>query len=228
MLWRLPDGDELYRQCLSAPERAHLFFGHAVRSFNCIGRLRYAASGEKFTSTGTGEEPARQCALCALCIDQHCKVLNRKSAGKSATRSAVVFDLWLVDGLARNQTWDLHPAVASQALQVSQFGTAIRTRKGGVVKALENGLDPLKATLVASGRLDLQNSFTGHHPTHFLKLAHLGFVHLDHHRIDYRAASKKGFPQAPDRPTSGTFQAHSSMESRARLEAHSSLEKTGG
>ena len=47
-----------------------------------------------------------------------------------------------------------------------------------------------------------------------------------HHRIDDRSCTRGGPSWAAMPPASGPAQAHSSVESRAQLQAHTSLDKT--
>ena len=53
------------------------------------------------------------------------------------------------------------------------------------------------------------------------------FVHVDHHRLDDRHAAPAGCLLAATSPAPESLQAHSSLGSRARLQAHTSLDKTG-
>jgi len=173
-----------------------------------------------------GRGRARQRAHGAVHIDQQRHVRGRVQAGKRATGRAVVLDQRLAGIPARDQPRDLGSAVAAQALQVRQHGAAVGARQPGVVKALENGLDPGIAVRVASRRLELHHLRARQHLTHLLQRAHLGFVHVDHHRFDDRRAPSAGCLPATQSTTSGGPQAHSSVESRAWLQAHTSLDKT--
>ena len=65
----------------------------------------------------------------------------------------------------------------------------------------------------------------GQHLAHLLQRAHLRFIHVNHHQFDDRPASPASCQPAPKPKTSGPLQAHSSMESRARLQAHTTLDK---
>ena len=56
--------------------------------------------------------------------------------------------------------------------------------------------------------------------------AHLGFVHVDHHRIDDRPSSSAGCPSAAKPPVSDPLQAQFPLECRLGLQAHTSLDKT--
>ena len=180
----------------------------------------------KLAAQHAGRGRARRRAHRGVHIDQQRHIGGRVQTGKRTTRRAVVLDQRLARVPTRDPPRDLGPAVAAQALQVGQHWASVCAGQVAVVKALENGLDSRTAALVASRRLELHLLRTGGHLMRLLQSAHLGFVHVDHHRFDDLLAPSAGCRPAPKSITSDGRQAHSSVASRARLLAHTSWNKT--
>ncbi len=174
-----------------------------------------------------GRGRTRQRAHGAVHIGQQRHVRRRVQAGKRPTRRAVVLHQRLAGGPARNQSRDLGAAVAAQALHVGQHHTTLAALEPAVIEAPQHGLDPGVALLViVLGPLKFQRLRARQHLPRLLHGAHLRFVHVDHHPFDDRCAAPPGCPSASQRRLQTPFQAHSSLESRAWLQAHTSLDKT--
>ena len=139
---------------------------------------------------------------------------------------AVLLDEPLAAVPARDQSRDLGAAVAAQPLQIGQHRPAMRARQPAVIEAPQHRFDPRVAPLVILGPPKLQRLGSRQHLAHLLQGPNLGFVHVDHHPLDDRLAASAGCPSAQHPPPPNRLQAHSSVESRARLQAHISLDKT--
>ncbi|MBE7427035.1 MAG: hypothetical protein IT503_00090 [Burkholderiaceae bacterium] len=120
---------------------------------------------------------------------------------------------------------NLRAAVATQPLHVRQHRSPIRTPQLTVLQPPQHRIDPPVAALIVLGSPKLQRLGPLQHLPHLFHGAHLRLVHIDHHRFDDRHAAPAAARKPLNRP-SQAVQAHSSLESRARLQAHTSLDKT--
>ena len=129
---------------------------------------------------------------------------------------------------APNQPGQLRSAVAAQALQVRQHHPSVGSTELGIAEAAQHLLDPRIPALVILGPPELQRLGSGQHQPNLLQCVHLHFVHVDHHRFDDQHPVPADSPRAGLPPPSDSSQAHTSLESPARLQAHTSLDKTRG
>ncbi len=159
-------------------------------------------------------------------LGQQRDVSARVAPREGMLGGAVVLRQRLASHPARHQPRHLCAAVAAQALHVGQHRPSIRAPQHAVVQPPQHRLDPSAAALVVLGGAKPQRLRSLQHLPHLLHGAHLHLVHVDHHRFDDRRTAPAGCPSAIQPPLPGPVQAQSSLESRARLQTHTSLEKT--
>lgn len=173
-----------------------------------------------------GRGRARHRAHGTIDLGQQRHISTRVAPRKGVRRRAVILDQALAGVPARDQPRDLGAAVATQPLQIAQHRPAMRARQLAVIEAPQHGFDPRVAPLVILGLPELQRLGPLQHLPNLFQGPNLGFVHVDHHRLDDRLAALTRCPSAAKPPRPDLLQAHISLESRARPQAHTSLDKT--